>query len=94
MSQNIDLQGLPQKNPLPCGRFPRFPPLSPVPPGRQGAIIGHHEVTEHVGDGHPCTALDDHQQHQGPEEDAQGGVDAFPEEFHVLQIQNPMVFIP
>ena len=45
----------------------------------QGAIIGHHEVTEHVGDGHPRAALDDHQQHQGPEEDAQGGVNAFPE---------------
>ena len=45
----------------------------------RGAIIGHHEVTEHVGDGHPRAALDDHQQHQGPEEDAQGGVNAFPE---------------
>lgn len=41
------------------------------------SIIGHHEVTEHAGDGHPRAALDDHQQHQGPEEDAQGGVNAF-----------------
>ena len=45
----------------------------------QGTGISHHEVTEHVGDGHPCAALDYHQQHQGPEEDLQGGCDAFPQ---------------
>ena len=41
-------------------------------------IICHHVVAQHVADGHPCAALDDHQEDQGPEEDAQRGVDTFP----------------
>ena len=59
-------------------RHPAGPGLPGAASG-QGAIVGDHEVTEHVGDGHPRAALDDHQQHQGPEKDAQGGVDAFPD---------------